>query len=442
MSDSWLAELSELIRIPSISADPAHAPDVRAAGEWLAGFLRRAGAEGGVVDWNGQPLVVATLPASRDAAAKPTVLCYGHFDVQGVEPLELWESDPFALEVRGDWVYGRGVADDKGGLYMLAKAAQELAAAGELPVNVRFVCDGEEEIFGTTVVEYLRADPEPPDACVIYDAGMIAPDLPAFGLGTRGSLVGAVSLRSGVSDLHSGGYGGAAMNAIHALHAVLAAVLPRDGAVPEPLRAGVVPPSAEERAEVARLAAGADRLAAVGAPPADAAAAAEFYERVWFAPSVEVTGIAGGAHVAQQSIVPSHAEARVSMRLAAGQDPDAIRAVAERLMRAAAPTGCRLDVAWSSAVSASLFAAGAPAIQLALDAFERVCGARPVLQRVGGTLPIMPALAAAGIDTVLTGFALPASRVHAPNERMLTSAFPQGIAAAKELFRVWAALSR
>jgi acetylornithine deacetylase/succinyl-diaminopimelate desuccinylase-like protein len=442
LTETWFAELSELIRIPSISADPERAGDVRAAGEWVSDFLRRAGASSEVAGWNGQPLVVAHLAASRDAAAAPTVLCYGHFDVQGVNPLELWESDPFELEIRGEWAYARGVADDKGGLYMLMKAAEQLAAAGELPVNLRFVCDGEEETLGTSIVEYLEADTDPADACIIFDTAMSARDLPTFSIGTRGNVIGQVRVRSGTRDLHSGGYGGAAMNAVHALHAALGAILPRDGVLPEAIRAGVIPPGADELADVARLARGADVLAAVGAPPADARAADQFHDRVRFQPTVEVIGITGGSPDVQKTIVASTAAARISMRLAAGQDPEEIRDAAERLMREAAPAGAALELEWSSATPAALFSTTAPAIRLGLDAFERVLGTRPLLQRGGGTLPIMPALAAKGIDTVLTGFSLPESQAHAPNERMLTGSFPLGIAAAKELYRAFAALPR
>ena len=142
MTEPWFDELSELLRIPSISADPAHAGDVLKAGEWVCNVIRRAGGKVELVDWHGQPLAIGEIRASRDPESAPTVLCYGHFDVQPPDPLDLWESDPFEPEIRGEYVYARGVADDKGQLYMLLKAAEELAAAGELPVNVRFCCDG------------------------------------------------------------------------------------------------------------------------------------------------------------------------------------------------------------------------------------------------------------------------------------------------------------
>jgi len=155
----WLAELAEFLRIPSMSADPAHAPDVVRAGGWVCSFIRDAGGECELVDWHGQPLAIGEIRASSENAdGAPTVLCYGHFDVQPPDPLELWESDPFEPEIRGDYLYGRGTVDDKGQLYMLLAAARSLAQAGELPVNVRFCCDGEEETGGHSIVDFLEAD--------------------------------------------------------------------------------------------------------------------------------------------------------------------------------------------------------------------------------------------------------------------------------------------
>ena len=152
MNPDWFDELAELIRIPSISADSAHKDDVARAGEWVCSFIREAGGECELVDWHGQPLAIGEIRASNGADGAPTVLCYGHFDVQPPDPLELWESDPFEPEIRGDYLYGRGTVDDKGQLYMLLAAARELARAGELPVNVRFCCDGEEETGGNSIV--------------------------------------------------------------------------------------------------------------------------------------------------------------------------------------------------------------------------------------------------------------------------------------------------
>jgi acetylornithine deacetylase/succinyl-diaminopimelate desuccinylase-like protein len=211
-SDTWFHEVSEFLRIPSVSADPAHAADVKTAAEWVCSFVR--GAEGGtceVVDWEGQPLAVGEIRASGGAEGAPTVLCYGHFDVQPPDPIELWESPPFEPAIRGEYLYGRGTVDDKGQLYMLLCAARELAATGELPVNVRFCCDGEEETGGHSIVDFLAADERGADAAVIFDSGMVRRDLPAFNVATRGLAYFHVALRTGERDLHSGMYGGAAL---------------------------------------------------------------------------------------------------------------------------------------------------------------------------------------------------------------------------------------
>ena len=218
----WFEELAELVSIPSVSADPERADDVARAAEWLAAFVRRAGGEAEVVPTETQPLIVGELSASDVSGGQspgrvPTVLVYGHVDVQPPDPLELWDSDPYTLEQRGEWLYGRGVADDKGQLYTLVKAAADLAAAGELPVDVRVVCDAEEESGGHQIVDFLAADERGADAAVIFDGGMTTRGVPEFAIATRGIVYFHLTLRTGTRDLHSGLFGGAAMNAMHAL---------------------------------------------------------------------------------------------------------------------------------------------------------------------------------------------------------------------------------
>src|SRR4051795_5569417 len=229
----WFDELAEFLRIPSISADPAHAADVVQAAEWTRDFIRASGGEAEVVDWHGQPLAIGELRASTGSDDAPTVLCYGHFDVQPPDPLELWESEPFEPEIRGDYLYGRGTVDDKGQLYMLLSAARELAQAGELPVNVRFCCDGEEETGGHSIVEFLESDERGADAAIIFDSGMIRRDVPAFNVATRGMAYFHVTLRTGERDLHSGMFGGAALNAAHALIKTLDGLIAHEGTLAE-----------------------------------------------------------------------------------------------------------------------------------------------------------------------------------------------------------------
>ncbi len=242
LDPAWLDELSEWLRIPSVSADAAHADDVRRAGEWVCEFVRAAGGEAELVDTDGHPLAVGEIRASSGADEAPTVLLYGHFDVQPPAPLDLWESDPFEPEIRDGYLYARGAVDDKGNSYLVLKAARLLAEEGALPVNVRVAFDGEEEIGGHSIVDFLVADERGADACIIFDSGMPREDTPAFDLGVRGLVYFHVSLRAGERDLHSGVFGGAAMNAVHALMQSLEAVV----AVPDELRAGVIPPTQEE----------------------------------------------------------------------------------------------------------------------------------------------------------------------------------------------------
>jgi acetylornithine deacetylase/succinyl-diaminopimelate desuccinylase-like protein len=434
MAAEWFDELAEFLRIPSMSADPAHAADVVRAGEWVRDFVRAAGGECELVDWHGQPLAIGEIRASKDAESAPTVLCYGHFDVQPPDPLELWESDPFEPEIRDDYLYGRGTVDDKGQLYMLLAAARELAQAGELPVNVRFCCDGEEETGGHSIVDYLAEDERGADAAIIFDSGMISRDLPAFNVATRGMAYFHLTLRTGDRDLHSGMYGGAALNAAHAMIKTLGGLVAHDGTLADELRVGRAEPTAEELQGWQQLPAGTDELSDQGARPKDARAAEDFYLRTFAEPSIDVNGISTGSPVLQKTVLPVEAIANVSMRLAPGQKVDEVTPVVERLLREAAPDGAELEIELWSSSPPGLVPPDAKAIQLGLDAFEKVLGVRPALIRSGGTLPIVPALADKGIPTVITGFGLPDSQIHSPNERLVAEYVPLGTAAARELF--------
>jgi len=434
MAAEWFDELAEFLRIPSISADPAHKADVQRAAAWVCARVREAGGECEIVDWHGQPLAIGEIRASQDAENAPTVLCYGHFDVQPPDPLELWESDPFEPEIRGDYLYGRGTVDDKGQLYMLLAAARELAQAGELPVNVRFTCDGEEETGGHSIVEYLEQDERGADAAIIFDSGMIQRDLPAFNVATRGVIYWHLTLRTGERDLHSGMYGGAALNAAHAMIKMLNGLVAHDGTLVDELRVGRAEPTAEELAGWQALPAGSSELSDQGARPKDAHAAEDFYLRTFAEPAIDVNGISTGSPQLQKTVLPVEAIANVSMRLAPGQKIDDVAPVFERLLRESAPEGTELEIERWSAAPPGLVPPDAKAIQLGLDAFEKALGVRPALIRSGGTLPIVPALADKGIPTVITGFGLPDSQIHSPNERLVAEYVPLGTAAARELF--------
>jgi acetylornithine deacetylase/succinyl-diaminopimelate desuccinylase-like protein len=430
----WFDELAAFLAIPSVSADPEHKPDVIAAGEWVRDFITAAGGSAELIDWHGQPLVSGEIPASADPASAPTILCYGHFDVQPPDPLELWETPPFELTERDVHLYARGIADDKGQLYLLLSAARELAQAGTLPVNVRFACDGEEETGGHSIVEFVEQDSARADAAIIFDSGMIAYDVPAFNVAMRGMCYMHLTLTTGRTDLHSGMYGGAAMNAAVALIKTLDALVATDGKIAEPLRAGIIAPTQAELDGWALLPAGASELADQGATPADPTAAEEFYLRTCAEPTFEINGILSGSPVLEKTVLPVEAIANVSLRLAPGQNPAEIGPAADRLLQAAVPDGATLTIEHLSSASPGVVSPDSRAIQLGLDAVEEALGVRPALIRSGGSLPIVAALSSQGIDTIISGVTLPDANIHAPNERLRTEYVPKGIATAKALF--------
>ena len=441
MNQSWLDELREFIAIPSVSADPAHQDDLKRAAEWVRDFVKRTGGEAELVPKGSRDLVIGDIPANSNGADAPTVMLYGHFDVQPPAPLDLWETPPFELHERDAWLYARGIADDKGQLFTLLKAAELLRAENALPVNIRVACDGEEEIGGHSIVEFLEEDERGADACIIFDGGMTRPEQPEFGLATRGLVGFHVTVRTGERDMHSGYYGGAALNAIHVLIQGLNGLLARDGLLPDQLRVGRTALTEVETSSLDKLPGGAQILDEAGATPLDANAEKDFYDRTWAEPSLDVNGIFGGKPDMVNTTLIVEAHARFTIRLAPGQEPDAIATAAEKLFRAAVPDSAEIDWTRENSAPPGVFAPDSPAIQLGLDAFERAVGVRPILVRVGGTLPIYPALAAKGIPTIGTGFALRESNVHSPNERMRVEDIDRAVAAATELYKGLAALA-
>jgi acetylornithine deacetylase/succinyl-diaminopimelate desuccinylase-like protein len=424
-------ELSELIAIPSVSADAAHAQDVRRAAEWVRDFIIAFGGEARLVETDRQPLVIGEVRASSGGSSAPTVLCYCHFDVQPPAPLERWTSDPFTLVERDGWLYGRGITDDKGQLYMVLSAVRGLVSEGALPVNVRIAFDGEEEVGGTSIGDWVTADSGPADACLILDGGMTERDKPEFTIATRGLVAFDLTVRTGSSDLHSGIFGNAGLNAIHALIQCLQAILPRDGRLPEPLRAGILQPSSDELATWSRLKPGAELLADVGIVPYDDRAADEFYLRTWAEPSAEINGIHAGKPILNTTLISS-AHANFTLRLAPGQDPDDIAASVRHLIEEAAPTGAELELVQVQSARPGIVDGDAGAVRLALEGFERATGVRPLLVRVGGTMPVLSRLLDRGIPTIMTGFGLLESNVHAPDERLPTDYLELGIRAVRE----------
>ncbi len=374
--------------------------------------------------------------ATEHPESAPTILCYAHFDVQPPDPLELWESPPFELTQRDGKLWARGVADDKGNLFTLVEAARQLAAEGSLPVNVRFAFDGEEEIGGNSIVEWLEQDEGRADAALILDGAMSSRELPIFYVGVRGMLYFHLRVRTGTTDMHSGMFGAAALNATHALMSALANVVPRaDGYLPDELRAGAIPPSEQELAAWAQLPPGSEQLSHYGATPIAAGAGEDFYLRTFADTALDVNGIASGSPDLVKTVLPVEARANVSIRLAPGQDPDTIRAAFERLVRDGLPDGAELDITVKNSARPALTPTDAPAIRLAGDAFERVIGARPLLVRTGGTLPIYAGLVARGLPTLATGFGIESEcNVHAPNENVPEGSLELGVATLRETF--------
>jgi acetylornithine deacetylase/succinyl-diaminopimelate desuccinylase-like protein len=430
-------DLDEWLRIPSISTGGGDPADLRRAAEWVSVRVQEAGGTCELVEiGGGNPLVVGELPAAR--ADAPTVLIYGHYDVQGPGPLDEWISPPFEPQVRDGRLYARGACDDKGNFLPLLHVALELSRTGELPVNVRVLVEGEEEAGGEAVASWVRADERGADAALVFDSDMADEQTPAITIGLRGVIHMEIAVRTGTRDLHSGLYGGSALNALHVVHAMLAELMPGpDGRVREELRAGIVAPSAEELESWMRLAPGDQVLREAGARPVHPEAGAEYYTRNWADAAIDVNHVEGGE---PRSVVPATARAAVSMRLAPRQDPEQMAAQLERFLRAPVPGGAEVEIATHLARPA-LFDAGDPVIRLAAGALERACGVAPVMQRSGGSIPIVAELAAAGIPTVVSGFALADDAIHAPNESYRLESLRLGEAAARELYAALAGLA-
>lgn len=431
-------ELEDWLRIPSVSTGGGDADALSAACDWAIERIQAAGGSAEPVSVNGgHPMATGELRASNGDA--PTILSYGHYDVQDPGPVDAWESPPFEPTERDGRLYARGAADDKGNFLPLLHVACELASAGELPVNVRFLIEGEEEIGSEGLIRHLEEQPPDVDAAIIFDSLMADERTPAINTGVRGVVMGPVEVRTGARDLHSGLYGGAVPNATHVLMQVLREVLPGpDGRVREELRAGVAPVEDAERDAWARLPSGADMIAEAGAMEVTEGAAAEFWERTGSEPSVDVNMLTAGE---PRTVIPSVAGATFSIRLAPGQSAAQIAAEVERLMRAALPEGAELSVDFEQADPA-LFDPNDPVLQLAAGAFERACGTPPAFVRLGGTLPFLSVLAEQGVPTIVSGFALGADAFHAPNESYRLESLRLGELTARELYRSLADLPR
>jgi acetylornithine deacetylase/succinyl-diaminopimelate desuccinylase-like protein len=434
LADPLLDDLLDWLRIPSISTGGGTEEDLRRAAAWVCERVDAAGGEAQLLVTAGNPIAYGELRA-RDPGA-PTVLIYGHYDVQAPGDPAAWRSDPFEPDIRDGRIYARGASDDKGNFLPMLHVACALARAGELPVNVRVVVEGEEEAGGEAVAAWLAEDEAGADAAIVFDSGMVDARTPAITVGLRGMVMAEISVRVGVRDLHSGMYGGSVLNAAHVLHAMLAQVVPGPDGVPRPeLRAGVAPPAPAELESWARLPAGDDVIAEVGGRPVAPDAGARFYERNGADASVEVNELVTGE---PRTIVPATARATVSVRLAPGQSSEHIAGVLEGLLREPVPAGADVEIALMRAEPA-LFGVDSEPMRLAAEALERACGVAPAFVRSGGSIPIVADLAAKGITTIVSGFGLPEDDIHAPNESYRLESLALGEAAARELY---AALAR
>lgn len=429
-----LDDLISWLRIPSVSTGPAADPRaLRAAAEWARRRITRAGGDAELVGSGPAPLVHGRLRAARAHGGEvPTVLLYGHYDVQDPGSPAAWSAPPFEPRLRDGRLYARGASDDKGNFLALLHAACELHAAGALAVDVRVVVEGEEESGGTSFADWLATDVEGADLAVAFDVAMVDERTPAVALGQRGLVTADVIVTTAAGPLHSGLYGGVAANAAHVLLSLLSRVVPdADGRLPAPLRAGALPPSQEETRRWALLPRGEELLADAGGRPADVQAAVDLYARAWARPSLDVHQLACGE---PRTTVPARAAAHLSLRLAPGQRASAAGDALRRLLLAEPdPAGATVEVALGERTDPVLLPADAPAVVLATRALRQSCGVEPALVRSGGSIPAVSALAARGIPTLLTGFAGTDDAIHGPDESIRLDALAAAEAAARTL---------
>jgi acetylornithine deacetylase/succinyl-diaminopimelate desuccinylase-like protein len=438
--------LFEWLRIPSISAQPDHADDVRASADFTADRLREAGFENvAILDTPGAPAVYGDwLHAGPDA---PTILVYGHHDVQPVDPLDQWISPPFVPVIVEGECRARGAVDDKGQtLYELEAARGLLQRDGRLPVNLKFIVEGEEEVGSPNFEPLLEAEQGrlACDAVVVSDTGMWSIDVPSVCVGMRGLVGFDVHIRTGKIDLHSGSFGGAVPNAAHVIARIVAMLHDADGRIAVPgFYDDVRPLTEEEQASLAKLPFDErewQEMAGVGRLEGEAGRST--LERTWTRPTCDVVGISagyGGAGI--KTIVPAEGNFKVTFRLVADQDPGKIRAAFEDWLRDQIPDGIDVDIrAEGNGVAPALTPTGHPAVGALTRAIERVWGIPPLFTREGGSGPEEALGRVLDAPVLYLGVALPDDRYHAPNERMVMGQFWKGLLAAGELLHELGAL--
>lgn len=430
-----LDPLIEWLKIPSVSTDPMDPVPIKEAAEWAQQRVLDAGGTCELVDGGGNPLVVGHFNANKPDAK--TVLIYGHYDVQDPEPLGLWTTPPFEPTIRGDRLYGRGASDDKGNFWPLLYTACEMAKAGELGINVRVLCEGEEERGGRNTNDWLAADTEPTDACIIYDSGRTGRG-PAITLGGRGIITTRVTVRTGERDLHSGLFGGSVPNAIHELVRVLDRALPGpDGILREELRAGVVGAPQAERERWTSFPPGGRVIEAGGGTPLTPESGDRYYEQNFWEPSLDVDEIRSGS---PRTVIPCEATAFVSVRLAPEQRNEEIMSALQDLLTNATPGYASIRFDTDAGCDAASFDPEHPVLVAARKGFTRACGIETDLIRIGGTLPLLDVLNKRGIPTVLTGFATMRDNIHGPDESYPLESLTMGAAGARGLFEELALL--
>ena len=437
--DRYVDELKEYLAIPSISALPEHAGDVRACAEWTAAHMKRVGLEHvRIIDTPGNPVVYGDW---LHADGAPTILFYGHYDVQPVDPLELWESPPFEATVRAGEIYARGAADDKGQVFMHLKAVEALlGGSGRLPVNIRFILEGEEEIGSVNLEPFVRDHKEElaADVVVISDSPMLDRGVPSICYGLRGLTYLQIDLRGTATDLHSGSFGGAVANPAFVLAQVLNQMKDRSGRVKIPgFYDDVRPLRDEERAEFAKLPFDERRYRnELGAPKLFGESGYTTLERVWGRPTFEVNGLLSGfTGAGAKTVIPAVAMAKVSMRLVPDQDPDTIAGLCEAYLRKVAPRTVELTITRMHGGRPWMTDFDNPFIQAAGRAIEFGFGRRPVFNREGGSIPVVATFQEVlGLPSVLFGVGLPDENAHAPNEKLDLGNFHNGIIASAALY--------
>jgi acetylornithine deacetylase/succinyl-diaminopimelate desuccinylase-like protein len=429
----FLNELKDLLRIPSISTLPENKADCRRAAELLLAELTHIGFEHAkLLETEGHPMVYADW---LHADGKPTALFYGHYDVQPTDPEDEWLSPPFEPTERDGNLYGRGTCDDKGQVWAQIKALESLMAAnGKLPINVRVLLEGEEEVGGEGIEAFVASKPPElkSDFALVSDTELFAPGLPTLCVGLRGMIYTELEVRGAKTDLHSGMYGGAAPNPFVAIAQILAKLKDEDGHILIPgFYDDIIPPSPEELAAWRSLPFDEEhyRITEVGSRTLVGEAGYSVLERTWARPTLDVHGIPGGfIGAGAKTVIPAKAVAKVSMRLVPGMTPAKTFALYKEFVEKIAPVGVDVEVRLISAGDPCLVRVDNPYIQAATTALREVWGQETVFIRSGGSIPIVGDFDRnLGIPSVMMGFGLPDDNIHAPNEKFHLKNFELGI---------------